>query len=171
MIFSFLSGILFGIIYDFFRIRRIAFRIPSLFPKTKKRKITSLFLANLSVIDTVLIFFEDIVFSLFCTFVFILLNFKLYFGLPRWYSVAAAAVGFFLHHFTVGKVVIRSAEKIIKFTVISLKFVLNHTLVPVFKILERLIYAVNRYSNRNLNKRYTKKYEDRIIKFITDFRV
>ncbi len=165
---SFFAGILFGVVYDIFRIRRISFRVPSFFSKKGKNKIASLFYKNLSVIDVVFVFFEDIIFSLFCTFVFILLNFKLNFGLPRWYSVAAAAVGFFLHYITLGKLIVKSAEKIIKFIIISFRFVFAYTITPILVAIKKLRTILNKNIKKKLNISYTKKYERQILSSISD---
>lgn len=64
IVWSLALGIISGAVYDIFRIRRAAFRIPG----------TRFLRGGKGRADTVLTFFEDILFSLFCTSVFILIG-------------------------------------------------------------------------------------------------
>ena len=96
LVFSFLTGIVLGAIYDVLRIRRKATR------RAGKRRL-----------DFVLTVFEDAVFCLFATVSMILVTYKLYFGIPRWYAYAAFALGFFLWQKTVGRLIMKLSDKII----------------------------------------------------------
>lgn len=122
IVWSLALGIISGAVYDIFRIRRAAFRIPG----------TRFLRGGKGRADTVLIFFEDILFSLFCTSVFILIAYRLSFGLPRWYSAAAYAGGFFLYRETVGVLVMRSAEAIIRALCRAVLFVYRRAICPAY---------------------------------------
>lgn len=153
IVWSLALGIISGAVYDIFRIRRAAFRIPG----------TRFFRGGKGRADTVLTFFEDILFSLFCTFVFILTAYRLSYGLPRWYSAAAYAGGFFLYRGTVGVLVMRSAEAIIGAVCRAVRFVYRKAVCPVSGFITRCIgSAVGKISSRR-RAAYTTRYEKRLI--------
>ena len=127
IVWSLALGIISGAVYDIFRIRRAAFRIPG----------TRFLRGGKGRADTVLTFFEDILFSLFCTSVFILIAYRLSFGLPRWYSAAAYAGGFFLYRETVGVLVMRSAEAIIRALCRAVLFVYRRAICPAYGFIAR----------------------------------
>lgn len=166
LIWSFAVGILFGAVYDLLRIRRVAFRLPRKKDGEKAGKVVSFFRRHWEKTDTVLIFFEDLIFSLFCTVTLILLDFRLYFGVPRWYSAAAALLGFLLYYVTVGKLVIRSAERLISLLRRAVGFLLLHTLFPVLRIVKSAWEALKRRRERKRRIRYTRKEEKRMLRLL-----
>ena len=168
LLWSFAAGIFFGAVYDIFRIRRAAFRIPGLDGKKAKSRLMRFFIANLSATDTVIVFIEDIIFSLFCTSAFILINFKLYFGLPRWYSVVSAAGGFFLYHYTVGRLVIMTAEAIVRFIASVIRFVISHTVIPLCAFVKKIIALLSEAERKRRLLLYTAMYEKRLIFSVSD---
>ena len=157
IVWSLALGVISGAVYDVFRIRRAAFRIPG----------TRFFRRGKGRADTVLTFFEDILFSLFCTFVFILIAYRLSFGLPRWYSAAAYAGGFFLYRGTVGVLVMRSAEAIIGAVCIAVRFVYRKMICPVYTFAHRRISAAVNKIRSAERAAYTEKYEKRLILSLT----
>ncbi len=166
LIWSFAVGILFGAVYDLLRIRRVAFRLPRKKDGEKAGKVVSFFRRHWEKTDTVLIFFEDLIFSLFCTVTLILLDFRLYFGVPRWYSAAAALLGFLLYYVTVGKLVIRSAERLISLLRRAVGFLLLHTLFPALRIVKSAWKALKRRRERKRRIRYTRKEEKRMLRLL-----
>ena len=125
LIVSFVFGIFFGLIYDVFRIRRIAFR--------RSRR-----LKRLRTADAVIIFFEDLIFCVFVGIVMILISYKLYFGIPRWYSYASCALGFYLWQKTVGRLIMKLSDKIIDLLSRAFSFVKRKLLGPAFEKVKKL---------------------------------
>lgn len=157
IVWSLTLGFISGAVYDVFRIRRAAFRIPG----------NRFFRRGGGKCDAVLTFFEDILFSLFCTFVFILIAYRLSFGMPRWYSAAAYASGFFLYRITVGVLVMRSAEAIIGAVCSAIRFIYRKLLFPVLEASKRCASAIAEKLSSARRRAYTEKYEKRIVLSLT----
>ena len=121
LIFSLLIGIMLGAIYDVFRIRR----------KAARR-------ANKHLIDLIMTVFEDIIFCLFATVCMILVTYKLHFGIPRWYSYASCALGFYLWQKTVGRLIMKLSDKIIDLISRAFSFVKRKLLGPAFEKVKKL---------------------------------
>ena len=135
LVFSFLTGIVLGAIYDVLRIRRKATR------RAGKRRL-----------DFVLTVFEDAVFCLFATVSMILVTYKLYFGIPRWYAYAAFALGFFLWQKTVGRLIMKLSDKIIDLIARALSFIKRKLVNPVRSLIKNLtkkIIAKFRFKNKS----------------------
>ncbi len=163
LLWSFAAGILFGAVYDIFRIRRAAFRIPELFGMKNEKKPVKRLFGGFFAFDTVLCFIEDIIFALFCAVVMTLINFKLHFGLPRVYGIGSAVLGFSVYYFTVGKLVIRSAEAIVRFMFNAFAFIYRHTVLPVTRLIKKLwADSVSRARRKRL-VRFTEEYENDLI--------
>ena len=160
VVISFLAGIGFGIVYDLFRIRRAAFRLPHT-PPTHKTGL--FFYRHGTVIDTVLIVFEDVLFSLFVAIAMILVTFKLYFGVPRWFAYAAAAGGFALYHVTVGRLVMRSVSLLFSLIRAIGKRIVRYLLAPVANLCRRGMSAWYRSCNRRHRRLQTKRHETQIL--------
>lgn len=146
LIVSFVFGIFFGLIYDVFRIRRIAFR--------RSRR-----LKRLRTADAVIIFFEDLIFCVFVGIVMILISYKLYFGIPRWYSFFAAVMGVVLWRKTFGKLIMSASDKIICFIYSVLRRIKALIFVPIVSFVAKKIDKVKNKFENNRAKKYTKKYE------------
>jgi spore cortex biosynthesis protein YabQ len=115
LVFSFLIGVILGAIYDVLRIRRKATR------RAGKRRL-----------DFVLTVFEDAVFCLFATVSMILVTYKLYFGIPRWYAYVSCVLGFFLWQKTVGRLIMKLSDKIIDLISRLLSLIKRKLVRPVF---------------------------------------
>lgn len=154
LIFSFFAGIVFGAVYDVFRIRRIAFA------RDKTRRV-------IKRVDAVIIFLEDVIFSLFIAVTMILICYKLYFGIPRWYSFGGAALGFFIYRITLGRLVIKLADKIIALVIAFFSFIKMKMIRPPIEALKRVssgLYA--KYDFKRL-KRLTDKQEKRMLTMLS----
>ncbi len=138
LVFSFLIGIMLGAIYEIFRIRRKAAR------KAGKYRL-----------DLVLTVFEDIIFCLFASVCLILVTYKLYFGIPRWYSYAACALGFFLWQKTVGRLIMKLSDKIIDLISRALSFIKRKLVKPAFGKVKELTKKIT--AKRRLHKIRTPK--------------
>ena len=113
LVLSFLIGMMLGAVYDVFRIRRKA---------TRK--------ADKKWLDLILTLFEDVVFCTFAAVSMILANYKLYFGIPRWYAYAACALGFFVWQKTVGRLIMKLSDKIIDLIAKALSLVKRKIMKP-----------------------------------------
>ncbi|MBE6688459.1 MAG: hypothetical protein E7588_04160 [Ruminococcaceae bacterium] len=85
-------GTVIGMIYDVFRIIRIAFRH-----------------------NFIVVFFEDLLFCFITCVLLILMIFCANYGVVRWFSVFGCAGGFFIYRETAGRIVIRASDIIISF--------------------------------------------------------
>jgi len=159
---SLLAGILLGAVYDIFRIRRVTFRLPHE-ENAVKNRIVRLFRRHLALTDTLLCFGEDIIFCLLGTVVLILMNYKLYYGVPRWYAFGAAALGFFGYRMTMGRLVMRSAESVIGWIRRGIAFIRRRILRPVIEGIQAWITACHRRRVQRREIAYTKAEESRML--------
>ncbi|MBQ9941207.1 MAG: spore cortex biosynthesis protein YabQ [Clostridia bacterium] len=109
--YSILFGAVAGIIYDVFRIVRIAVQHNALS-----------------------VFFEDILFCLICTVMLILFVFCANYGVVRWFSFFGWMCGFYIYRETVGKAVIAVSDAIIR-------FVKNNIIKPILRVSDFLTAA------------------------------
>ncbi len=98
-------GIFLGGIYDFFRIRRIAFSLNSTDIKKGIRE----------KIGNIIIFFEDVLYALICSVVVCIYVFYMNSGRFRGLAFVGFFLGFLLYYNTVGKVVMICSEQIVLF--------------------------------------------------------
>lgn len=161
-VWSFAAGILFGAIYDVFRIRRAAFRISGR-RKAVSGKLRRFIYADISFIDTAVTFFEDILFFTFCAVTMILVNYKLCYGYPRWYAAAACVGGFSLYHVTVGRLVMFFERAILHAIADFFRFVKKYTVKPVISFFG---YVASVYKNKKTRK-FTARYEADLLKAVS----
>lgn len=145
IIWSFVVGVFLGAVYDIFRIRRISFspeirsktRIlkDDVCPKHGTSKLRGFFRKNIEIIDLVLIFFEDVIFMVFSAIVISLLTYKFNSGKIRWFILASAAIGFTCYYLTIGRLVKRCAEKIIRAIRLVVWWIIKITIIPAIKLL------------------------------------
>ncbi len=147
LVFSFIIGVLLGPVYDIFRIRRKAVR------RMKRMKL-----------DFVLTFIEDILFSVFASVALILVCYKLYFGIPRWYSYASAIAGFFLWRATLGRLVMALSDKIITGIAVMLAFIRARLLSPIFRALRGTIRKLSGKAALKRATAYTKAQEKKLLR-------
>lgn len=102
---SVVFGFFAGALYDIFRIRRIALKIPILWH------------------------FEDFFFMVFCGVVFAVLFYALNSGRVRGFAFAGGVVGFYIYRKTLGRLVIKMSEKIIN----AIKYILRKIILPPIK--------------------------------------
>ncbi len=146
LVFSFFAGVFFGAVYDVFRVRRKAFSA-----------------AGRKTLDFVFTLLEDIAFCLFCTVVLILICYKLYFGIPRWYSYAAAIGGFCLWRATVGRVIMALSDRIISAVIRLFSFVKRRLIGPMIAFFKRILGKIGTKTAQKRAVQYTKKRENMIL--------
>ncbi len=166
LLWSFAVGILLGAVYDLFRIRRVAFRLCGVYRK-HEGGLAGFLGRRAAALDTAFVFVEDIAFLLLCAFCCILIHFKLSYGLPRWYSLAATAGGFLLYHGTVGRLVIRSAEAIVSFAAAVCRFLIRHTVLPAAGLTGKAVGALLTALHRLKLRRHTTAYENRLLSSVS----
>ena len=114
---SILAGALLGVLYDLFRISRVAFTTPS-----------------------GIIFVEDIVYFLVCAMTTFLFFLSVNEGVVRFFLLAGETIGWVLYHFTLGSVVMKVSKVIIACIRAVLHFIIHYIFLPIW----RLIYAIVR---------------------------
>jgi hypothetical protein len=137
---SLVVGLFLGVVYDVLRIRRAAFRLAVGRPQEGKG-FRVFIRRHLWGIDCLLCLFEDVLFLLLGTVVFILTNFKLAYGIPRWYAYGAALAGFLLYRVTIGRLVMGISEGIIRAMVWACRFLRHRLLRPTVRAVARRMAA------------------------------
>ncbi len=156
---SFLAGILFGALYDLFRIRRLALRLACRPDGTGSR----ISRPHGQRLDTVLCFFEDLLFCLFATVVLILVDYRLYYGVPRWYAYGATVAGFALYRVTVGRLVMGSAKALLHALRAGVLWCRRRLLHPARKAVVSGVSALRRRIAKWRARFYTVSEERRIL--------
>ena len=108
---STLFGFLAGALYDVFRVRRIAVKIPLLWH------------------------FEDFFFMVFCGAVYSLLFYALNSGRVRGFAFAGGIVGFYVYRKTLGRLVMALSERIIN----AVKYISRRIILPPIKFVIGLV--------------------------------
>ncbi len=134
-------GVLLGIVYDVFRILRIAVE-----PSNRLRLLNIITDKKTAdekkpygeTVRTVIIAIEDIIYSIICAVVISVMIFHINSGHPRWFILLGTALGFFVYYFTVGKIVMLFSSYIILFVRTVFMFVMKLTLFPLLKLISFL---------------------------------
>jgi len=167
LLLSFLAGGLLAAVYDLLRIRRVAFRLPTGRADGVEGKGGGGFFGalrrNLKRTDTLLCFFEDIAFCLFGTVVLILMDFKLHYGIPRWYSYAAVVGGFALWRVTLGRLIMSCSEAIVRFLLRMARWIKRRLLLPALRLLKRGAHGLWCRWKKRRARQYTEAEEKRIL--------
>lgn len=159
LVYSLLFGISAGVVGDVNRIIRIALGMRNTNWESKKRGARRLY----SAASIIFIAVGDILLFAYMGVGIVVLNYYLNRGIFRIYSIAAAAVGFLLYYFTVGRVVMFFAERIIRALrfVISwivrivtapFRFFLRLLLRAAKKLFEKFCFAIAKRKNMRYNK-------------------
>lgn len=156
-IYSLIIGALLGIVYDIFRIQRITMASD---------------VKHLQIIKDIIIFIEDIIFSVISAVVIIIMIFHVNNGRIRWFALFGAGIGFLIYYHTAGRIVMICSERIIAFIRYCIRmikrFIYKFFIYPIIsavKFIAGLIY--NRYVNMR-NKIYTKKYTANMLKNVQE---
>ena len=159
---SLVLGFALGAVYDLFRIRRAAFRL-SVGRPTEGHGFRAFFFRHLWRIDGWLCFLEDLLFFLFGTVVFILVDFKLWFGIPRWYAYGAALAGAVLYRVTVGRLVMKVSEGVIRFVVSVFRLLRNRILLPLRRAIGSRMVRLCESLRRKRAQAYTDAVESAVL--------
>ncbi len=127
---SLVLGVFLGVVYDVFRIRRISYSVGK--EKLKKNNIRER-------IETAIIAFEDVLYSLICSIVVCIFIFHTNSGKFRALALFGALSGFYIYYKTVGRLVIACSERIIRFVKYILRKIYTIFLLPLLHIVKFLI--------------------------------
>ncbi len=125
-LYSIVFGVCAGAFYDLFRILRIARK-----PKERKREAGRF----LRLGDDILCFVSDMIYWLVLAAVYSIFIYRESEGRLRIGSLLCAAAGFLCWHFTLGRLIIFLADRIIRLIRLVFGFVLSVTLVPLLRLL------------------------------------
>ncbi len=169
LLYSFLIGVLLGLVYDAFRVLRIA-----LYGRKKAEKEKMIPLAgDAKSIDKILkgeqkqgfpslsfffIFVCDIAFCVFSALMVTVMLFQFGDGRVRLFSLLGAFVGFTVYYFTVGKIVMLFSDVIISAVKAIIRTVLRFTLYPVCAVLLRAGSKLRSVYDSKKRARTTQKY-------------
>ncbi len=129
LLYSVFIGVFLGIVYDVFRIRRLAFRTKPCFDtkeEYRRDKLRNKF-------ENVVIFFEDVFFALISAVVICVFIFYMNSGQVRGIALVGALFGFLLYYMTVGRLVMYFSGVIIGFIKFLTKKIYDYTLRPIKK--------------------------------------
>lgn len=147
LLYSFILGASLGLVYDFFRIKRVAYR-----QKTNKIKKAA---------ENILVFFDDLVYWLICSVTVCIFLFYFNSGRARGISLFVMVTGFLTYYFTVGRLVIRFSEYIIGLFYKVLRKIYGIFLRPLLIILKLLckitLYRIYLYIFTFVKKEYAFK--------------
>ena len=173
-----LLGAVWGVVYDMFRVIRIArgascpadnyaavkrlravrLKLPELNrSKRKKGKPEKSGKAKLHITETALVFIEDLLFTLACGLSFIIFVFSANSGMFRWFLLVGAAAGFCAYYFTVGKLVTGCAALLVALIRAVLILIGNYTLCPFLRLMlltGRLMYRLAAGIGGRIQSRY-----------------
>lgn len=126
IVYSFITGVFLSVVYDFFRILR------NIFTFSEKHKKA----------EFVIVFFEDLIFSVFAGIVSIILVYYTYAGAFRVISLVSEAAGFCLYHFTLGKAVVSICVKLICFLKKIILKIIHTIIFPVLCLLWKMFFLI-----------------------------
>ncbi len=129
LLYSVFIGVFLGVVYDVFRIRRLAFKTGACFSKKDTNEVAR----KENVADCVIIFFEDVLFAVISSIVVCIFIFYMNSGQFRGIAVIGALCGFLLYYLTVGRVVMYFSGVIIGFFKFLIRKIYEYTLRPIKK--------------------------------------
>jgi hypothetical protein len=154
-------GFFLGVVYDFFRILRIArtHEKEKILDSVHKHFKGTEYCAKSDAkkAENILVFTEDFVFCVVATLIEILLFYHLNDGVIRIYAILLSIIGFFVYHYSLGRILIYTSKRIINFVRRIIYFVLIAILTPLI-----VIYKwCNIVFNAIIHKRHTHKKKRR----------
>lgn len=135
-------GIGLGLLYDLFRIRRLAFgrskpSSRSSLQKQNKRRLSAL-------LKRLLLHIEDGIFGVVAGVSTVLLYFALSMGQVRFMAIIGEAVGFILYRLTLGKLIMACADGILRLLAMIFRLIVHLLILPPLRLIGRLAQAVFR---------------------------
>lgn len=138
ILYSAAIGAMLGVIYDVFRIIRIAVSLgEKQKPKSngKRAKIRE-------AVSFVVIFIEDVLFFIIAAIITILFIFMVNNGQVRLFAVTGEIFGFLLYYFTVGRIVLKLAERIIALIKYVFSLLYRYVVLPPIRLVRYIIFKI-----------------------------
>lgn len=129
---SLLLGFGFGLLYDCFRIRRLAFAPRGSIRADRKRRNRSAWLSNL------LLHAEDVLFFVTAGVATAILYFAISKGQVRLMAIVGECAGFLLYRQTLGRLVMACADRIIRLIAWIIRMIGRFVILPPLRLLGRL---------------------------------
>ncbi|MBE6718625.1 MAG: hypothetical protein E7574_05170 [Ruminococcaceae bacterium] len=136
LLYSLVLGVFLGLVYDVFRIRRLVFFCDNENEPGKK----AIILKHKNRIESIIIFFEDILFWLVCSVSICIFIYYINSGRFRSISIVGAVAGFLVYYNTVGRLVMMLSDVIIRFLKLLFKTVIKYTVYPVCRVLKYIYH-------------------------------
>ena len=162
---SLITGAFLGAVYDAIRILRCIFGVryynknkPFWSDKVKSRKARGLTRLK----ESILIFITDILFFVFSGVTIAIIVYYVNSGIVRWYILMLCLFGFLAYYFTVGRLVIRIADRVatvIRLFASSIVYLLVYPLKPIVPLTKRIFLLLKSKPKSAVNKSEDKKRE------------
>lgn len=169
LLYALCVGAALGVLWDIFRVIRIAaygrrkrpskmfVRLPS-----NEREVKEILRVGasdkLSPISFLCVFLSDLAFCIFAAICMILLIFRSNNGEFRGFALWGAFIGFAVYYFTVGKLTVIFSEAIIKVIKKAIAIVFSLTLKPILKLALRLFGAITSALTLHKRRKATERY-------------
>lgn len=133
----FVIGVVIGVVYDIFNIKREIFGKKLIF-----------------------YYLDDLLFSFIYTTIFVFAIFLTNYGYVRWYEIASALIGFIIYKSTISNIFVKLTTEAIRFVLKILKVIIGIILKPVIAILSFVISFIKKIYLLILRKIEKEKLEN-----------
>jgi len=169
LLYSITVGAFLGVLWDIFRILRIAvygkqkkmlqcpIKLPSDVNDVKKA-LSFYHRQNAFSFAGISIFISDLLFSITAALTVILLLFHINGGEIRGFALFGALIGFIIYYFTVGRLTVFFSDLIIKATKRLIFFIFSVTFKPLLMFFRKILHYILGLIYKRIRKNYTKKY-------------
>lgn len=174
LLYAVIVGAMLGVLWDVFRVIRIAFygrrtgspppvRLPSDSAGVERalRFKHNIKIPSLSFFGT---FICDLLFCLICTICVILLLFHLNDGEVRMFALLGAMIGFVVYYLTLGRLTVYFSDIIIRTIKKAVLTILRYTIFPILRICAAGVSRVKRSIRRKRRRKLTQKYMKKTVK-------
>lgn len=169
LLYALTVGAALGVLWDVFRVIRIAAYGRRVRPKrlfirlpAEENEVKKLFRVNApqksSVLSFICVFISDIAFCIFSALCVILLIFRLNNGNFRGFALLGAIVGFTVYYFTVGKLTVIFSDMIIRAVKRVIRFILSLTVLPIVRLFRHIYKAIAERIALKRRRRLTESY-------------
>ena len=169
LLYALITGALLGVLWDIFRIMRIAAygrkeRPKRLFIRLPAEEAEVTRILNVdtskkaSFLSSLCVFVSDFGFCVFSAICVILLIFQLNDGEFRGFALLGAFLGFTAYYFTLGRLTVIFSDVIIKAIKKVVLFILSVTVLPIGRLLTGILRAIKSRIVSKHRKRKTKRY-------------
>lgn len=155
-------GVVLAVVYDLFRIFRVAFDFNRNLYKSDGASADTALADGAKTVESdelhgnpkrrftrehisyIVIFIQDILFSLICAAVISVTVFNINSGQPRWFIFLGVVSGFATYYFTVGKLIMKLSEAIVRLCRRLIGFLLSVTVIPIIRAFQLLFGYIYR---------------------------